>query len=363
LGWIVGSNGGILQTVDGGVTWEPEYSRTAQSLNDVFFIDQNNGWAVGDYGTVLIYEGGGRFWADVNDDGSVNVIDIQLVAGRWGYSQGDPSYRPDYDVNDEGTGDGVINIIDIQLVASQWGWPDISKSLPASPCDEPLLLELADMGENEQGNQVVGLMVPFIADLSGFEFKVKHDNLLDCELGAVLSSRFENVISLGPKSINTHEILFGAWSYGQIDSENEEHCLARIILDGSNHSLSEIELSDILLVNQTGELISFELTTETHKDEQSIPKKFELSQNYPNPFNPITEIQYALPFPTHVSIEIFNVRGVRVTTLVNAVQDAGQYSIRWHGLDTNGNQVSSGLYFYQIRADYFQQRRKMILLR
>lgn len=364
LGWVVGSNGGIIKTQDGGATWiEEQYTRTTQALSGIFFSDLNHGWAVGGNGTVLIYEGGTRYWADVNDDGNVNVIDIQLVASRWGYNQGDQGYRADYDVNDEGAGDGVINIVDIQLVASEWGWPDISKSLPASQCDEPLMLELADLGENDDGNQVIGLMVPYIADLSGFEFKVQHENLLSCEMGDVLPSRFEHVIPLGPQSLTSSEMIFGAWSYGLTDTENEANCLARIVLTGSNHAMSEINLSDILLVNQSGELISAELASDTKLDEQKNPRQFELNQNYPNPFNPVTEIQYALPVSAYVSLAVFNIRGECVSTLLNQMQDAGQYTIQWSGQDTNGRSVASGIYFYQIRTENFQQRRKMILLR
>jgi len=63
------------------------------------------------------------FWADVDADGDVDIIDIQLVAAHWNTKVGDPNYDAKYDVDNEGQGDGDIDIIDIQLVAAWWNKP------------------------------------------------------------------------------------------------------------------------------------------------------------------------------------------------------------------------------------------------
>jgi hypothetical protein len=65
-------------------------------------------------------QAGTTFWADVDQDGDVDIVDIQLVAARWGARAGDPLYDARYDVDNEGQGDGDIDIVDIQLVASWW---------------------------------------------------------------------------------------------------------------------------------------------------------------------------------------------------------------------------------------------------
>jgi len=93
------------------------------------------------------------------------------------------------------------------------------------------------------------------------------------------------------------------------------------------------------------------------------PRSFELEQNFPNPFNPRTQIQYALEKEVNVTIKIYNMVGQLVTTLVNQKQLAGKYSIQWEGRDHQGNLVSSGIYFYQMKAGNFSQTRKMILVR
>jgi hypothetical protein len=98
-------------------------------------------------------------------------------------------------------------------------------------------------------------------------------------------------------------------------------------------------------------------------EEAPIPTVFNLAQNYPNPFNPYTEIKYELPVACHVNLEIYNVFGQKVATLVNEYQEAGDRAVRWYGLDDKEQTVSSGVYFYKLRAGSYSEIRKMVLLR
>jgi hypothetical protein len=84
---------------------------------------------------------------------------------------------------------------------------------------------------------------------------------------------------------------------------------------------------------------------------RAIPRDFVLGQNYPNPFNPSTRIEYSLPTPGHVALDVFNVLGERVTTLVDARQDQGANSVLWNSTDALGKPLSSGPYFYQLLVD------------
>ncbi len=88
-----------------------------------------------------------------------------------------------------------------------------------------------------------------------------------------------------------------------------------------------------------------------------------LFQNHPNPFNPTTTINYYLPENCPVLLEIFDVSGKRIATLINESQEKGQYSMEWNGQDQNGNAVSSGTYFYRLKAGKETISKKMILLR
>ena len=93
------------------------------------------------------------------------------------------------------------------------------------------------------------------------------------------------------------------------------------------------------------------------------PAKFTLCQNYPNPFNPETAIQFELPQNSHVRLEIYNLLGQRVTTLLDCPKPAGRYTLKWDGKDHRGLNVPAGIYFYRFDAGNFIQNKKMILLR
>jgi hypothetical protein len=92
--------------------------------------------------------------------------------------------------------------------------------------------------------------------------------------------------------------------------------------------------------------------------EGGVPTVFRLRQNYPNPFNPGTIIRYDLPQQSRVSIEVFNIKGQKVATLLNGVKPAGFHSIEW-----NASNFATGLYFYRITAGDFTSIKKMMLVK
>ncbi len=89
-----------------------------------------------------------------------------------------------------------------------------------------------------------------------------------------------------------------------------------------------------------------------------MPGDFALEQNYPNPFNPTTNISFTLPQNTHVKLEVFNILGRQVEILANDEFSAGRHTVTWDASD-----VSTGMYFFSIKAGEYKQTRKMILLK
>ena len=93
-------------------------------------------------------------------------------------------------------------------------------------------------------------------------------------------------------------------------------------------------------------------------------RSYSLEQNYPNPFNPSTTIKFALPFTSKVKLEIFNILGERVKTLIDELKEAGYHEVIW-----NSNGLASGVYFYTIFAKNdngnkdFRSVKKMLLLK
>jgi serine protease len=95
----------------------------------------------------------------------------------------------------------------------------------------------------------------------------------------------------------------------------------------------------------------------------NLPESPELLQNYPNPFNPSTSINFSLPNGGEVRLEVYNILGARVATLVNGPMSAGRHSVVWNSTTDNGQSVASGIYFYRLVTGDQIQTRKMMLLK
>jgi hypothetical protein len=94
-----------------------------------------------------------------------------------------------------------------------------------------------------------------------------------------------------------------------------------------------------------------------------VPTTFALNQNYPNPFNPSTTIEFALPQRETVRLDVFDILGRQVSTLVNAEMSAGTWRVVWNGKDANGSPVATGMYIYRIQAGSFSMVKKMLMIK
>ena len=99
------------------------------------------------------------------------------------------------------------------------------------------------------------------------------------------------------------------------------------------------------------------------KKAPALPQVAALQQNYPNPFNPSTEIRFAIPTAREVELKIYNQLGQTIHTLVDRRMKAGAYSLKWDGTTGSGHPVSSGVYFYSLKAGTFSKIRKMTLVK
>jgi len=100
------------------------------------------------------------------------------------------------------------------------------------------------------------------------------------------------------------------------------------------------------------------------EEERAFPVEFKLEQNYPNPFNPSTTINFALPKQAQVTLEVYNMLGQRVATLVAGEElTVGNHNVVWNGRNQTGNPVASGVYIYRIQAGDFTDMKKMMFLK
>lgn len=110
-------------------------------------------------------------------------------------------------------------------------------------------------------------------------------------------------------------------------------------------------------------MIVYDVTGTGDDDPPTLPAEFTLQQNYPNPFNPTTHISFALPQAADVTLEIFNVLGQRVRTLLSKPMAAGSYTVTWDGTSAGGSPVASGVYLYRLTAAGQTLQQKMILMK
>ena len=123
-----------------------------------------------------------------------------------------------------------------------------------------------------------------------------------------------------------------------------------------------IRVYSVLLISE----IFFEGTFTDIKEEKlaiTLLSSFVLSQNYPNPFNPTTNIQYTIPTSGEVLVNIFNIQGRLIRTLLQSFQTAGNHTIVWDSRNNNGNTVSSGTYFCQVSFKNNSLVKKLLLLK
>ncbi|MCP4706188.1 MAG: T9SS type A sorting domain-containing protein [candidate division Zixibacteria bacterium] len=128
--------------------------------------------------------------------------------------------------------------------------------------------------------------------------------------------------------------------------------------------------SDLVVTSYTTDMaavlinrLSLILSIDEINSGNNLPNDFSLEQNYPNPFNPITKIRFSLPVTSQVKVEVFNILGQSVRDLIDEKLTAGTKEVSWDGLNNSGAEVSSGIYFYKIVTENFEDTKKMVLLK
>lgn len=187
----------------------------------------------------------------------------------------------------------------------------------------------------------------------------------DSEIGGIL-------VELKADLIDSGELEFDVYA-GMTEQHFHDGNLLRILiysLDGHRlpagsenfltvKNLAEFEISGLQMSSGEGQLMEVSYSAVA----AVIPESYYLSANYPNPFNPETKISFHLPRTAWVELSVYNLLGQRVNTLVEGVLSPGEHIVSWDGRDYQGNNQSSGVYFYRIDSELGSLKRKMVLLK
>ncbi len=298
-------------------------------------------------------------------DGIINNFDlnawsISYWSGVPGYQHGMTYYKVKYDVGPTSDNtvygtpavNGQIQFEDLVIFSMSYGLSanHVYPKIEAEPT-EPVELQLGEpiiAGSQTRIPLFVSGGVQNVRAMS-LTFAGQFGKLVSVEKGTLLTD-FTNPVMLlsnvDGSQVFVDFAVLGAEESG-IDAEGE---VLTLVFEGNAElNISRAEVRNIfnssMVVNISG-------TSEL------VPSEFALLQNYPNPFNPTTTINYELPEQTMVEISIFNALGERVAMLVNEIKDAGRHTVEF-----NASGYSSGIYFYQIKANDFVSVKKMILMK
>ena len=159
--------------------------------------------------------------------------------------------------------------------------------------------------------------------------------------------------------------LVGAWGHAEAEPLVE----GRVRLtSGEPAAGAQVRLFDLAdlrtapLAATTDGSGHFTLSLGALRGPAALPERFKLGANYPNPFNPSTLIPYQLPTTMHVRLEVFNILGQQLATLVDGERSGGFHTARWDATDAAGQAMAAGVYFYRLSGDGMHVTRRMVLI-
>lgn len=300
----------------------------------------------------------------------VDFEDFIAFAGAFGANEGDENYNITADTN----GDGNVGFPDFIAFAGVFGLEAVD-----APAGKPVILppgvnENAEFSLRLGSDRVivgetasVDVSLANVQSLVGFGFTVNYD-----------ASNFE-FVDAAPADQDLLKSTGGETPVFFKQSEAGVVTIANAVVNGAEVSGGgDIVRLTFRVLQEFKENVRFEVAEGLVFDPNqlsnpavvagvleftSTPTEFALLQNFPNPFNPETTIGYELAESADVTLQIYNVVGQVVRTLVAEPQSAGRYQVRWNGMDDRGTPVSSGIYFYQVSAGKFQDVRKLMLLK
>lgn len=314
----------VLKTTNGGSAWQTQIFSSISTLQRISFPDVNTGYAVGYNGSCLKTTNQGQSWSVVNMGTTNYLTDVEFTSADIGWvCGGDNLIRK--------TTDGGTTWNSYQVTPYQYDYiyeinfPDANTGYAARDYGYIYKSTNGGISWSELSGYFSGIRDLVFADANR-GWVATYDGILSTTDGG--SSWQTELSTSGSINLNRLALLSGAGLWA----------------GGSNTSILKFfgTIPVGIAEDQTNPL----------------PDKFTLSQNYPNPFNPVTNIRFGLPKPAKVKIDVFNVIGQRVVTILDERRPAG-----YHVVTFDAQHMASGTYFYRIEASEFTETKKMLLLK
>ncbi|MDE2798726.1 MAG: T9SS type A sorting domain-containing protein [Gemmatimonadota bacterium] len=360
------ANGHAAVTVplsgSGSVTVTATSGQNSESL-EVVYEEQSGRMAFVDANGDPVY------LVDLSDN-TVDQNDIMAFVIAYLSDAGESNYNPQADANDDGT----VDDDDLALIVTSW-----LKTAVNGPATKPIVMPgvnqnaefaLSLGSERVVAGELVAVDVSLanVEAVMGYGFDLNYD-AAKFEFVSVAPADEDLLTSTGGETLSHHvvtdgqvHVVTGLYNGTAVSGGGDiVRFVFRVLYEFEDNARFEIANGLVFDPSQ----LSNPAVVAGVLELQSTPREFALHQNFPNPFNPDTTIKYDLAESADVTLQIYNVLGQVVRTLVaSEAQNAGRYQIRWNGMDERGVPVSSGIYFYQISADgKFSDVRKLMLLK
>jgi hypothetical protein len=320
-----------------------------------------------------------NYWiGDIDSSGTVGVLDLVTFSGTYGTIDGGPGFIPeaDFGPSDDNSSfgvplpDDVIQFEDLILFAINYGNVVASGVSPwIAESDATQLRNEVSFwirnAERQDNNGTVRIAIDLRNDaeyLKGMRLAVEYgrDNeLVAIEKGSLLSgdgNKFLGTIRDGDGRVFIDVAQLGVGKSFEGSGE-----VVRLVIrpSGDNPVQLRIAEADLRDVNNQRDVIETRGRPETF-----VPAMSALHQNHPNPFNPTTTLTFDVARDGNVTVQIYDISGRLVRTLVDEQRPAGRHEVVWHGRNNRGAIVTSGVYFYRMTSPGFtSQTRKMLLLK
>ncbi len=384
-GWVVGDEGIVLHTVDGGASWAIQDTPTDSALYRVVFTDEDHGYIISKQysedgwltnvfpnehnagsSRLLLTTDGGNNWTVDNLGDSLQLLGIHFLNSDTGWISGRDSYNlipilfKTVDAGNswnkiyEGSVSGISYFNDVVFVDNENGWLFETKY---DSEDNPTIIFRTFDG---------GLTWSEIGQTSGPAFTA---TLIDQDTmwayghnysgisydGGINWNQMDNFNSMFPLSGTAGWFVQGY----DISYTDNSGISGQYLTLATVNSIFAFDKNLCWAVGRYGNIIKYynDVTTSVISSTQT-PLNFNLGQNYPNPFNPETKINYHLPFATHVTLTVYNILGQEVEKIVESELPAGYHSVKW-----DASKVSSGVYIYRITAGSFTYTKKMLVMK
>jgi len=367
-GWIVGNYGTILRTTNGGTDWTPQTSGTIEGLWDVTFTNANNGWIVGNGGTILRTSNGGTNWIQ-QTSGTVEGLwgitftdaNIGWIVGGGGTILRTTNGGTNWIQQTSGTIEGLW---DVTFTNANNGW---------IVGNSGTILRTSNGGTNwipqtsGTSNPLIGIY--FIDALNGWAVGANGTILQTTNGGVPVELTSFTATANGKEVIlnwSTATELNNQLFEVQRSFEGSDFATVGFVNGkGTTTERQDYSYSDEVFTNgkysyklkQIDYLGSYEYSDIVEIDYRAF-NSYLLEQNFPNPFNPTTTIGFGLQNKSSVKIIILNSIGEEVAVVLNEERESG-----FHQVEFNASNLPSGVYFYQLKAGKCTAVKKMLLLK